>query len=133
MIMGRRTYESITDLLPYENRIVIVLSAKLQQRDLPMDVFVNSSLDDALERLSSDDFNDNIENVWACGGVSLYAQALDSSLCEDLYLMRIEASFDCDVFFPEFDVGGKFVETSVSEEHIENGIPYKYYVYSKCK
>merc|ERR1712147_507492 len=114
LIMGRLTYESAVDFLPFHNRITFVLSTKLKQDHVPphYNVVVVPTLTDAMEALSQDPYQDTIEKIWIAGGTGVYREALESPLCDQLFLTQIDASFDCDVFFPGFHEEA-FEQTSV--------------------
>ena len=90
VIMGRKTFESIGKPLP--GRLNIVLSQNKQYH--PEGCFVFSSLKQALEFVKEKD-------VFVIGGQTLFEQALP--LAEQLYLTEINAEFNGDTFFPDFD------------------------------
>ncbi|VDL61212.1 unnamed protein product [Hymenolepis diminuta] len=93
-ILGRLTWLSIPPKFrPLPNRInVIVLIAYRS--------IFNKSLQ-LSEKLSEDG---EADEVFVCGGFSLYKAALDQkSYPVRLYYTHILKDFDCDVFFPTFD------------------------------
>ena len=90
IIMGRKTYESIGKALP--GRLNIVLS----KHELNLsDATVVDSLPEALALVI------DRPEVMIIGGASLYKEAL--AVATQLYLTVIHATFDADVFFPEFN------------------------------
>ncbi len=82
---------------------------------------------------------DELETIWVIGGTSVFQEALDSDLCHHVYLTKIHAKFDCDVFFPSLDERTDFVEVSTDNRDSrvpvptqeEDGIKYTYTVYKK--
>ncbi len=113
VIMGRKTHESIVERLgrPLPKRRSIVLSrdpcysggGQTQHRSgggqtqhrCPPGVEVASSLEQALELASAE------PTAFVIGGAGLFAEALPLADC--LYLTRVHAEVEGDVFFPEID------------------------------
>ena len=89
LIMGRKTYESIGRALP--GRRSLVLSRDPGFR--PPGVEVVSSLDAAFVRVRAE------AEVFVIGGASVFREALPRA--DRLYLTRIHADVEGDVFFPE--------------------------------
>ena len=137
LIMGRLTYFSFPqNIRPLKNRLNIVLSNSLTSSDLPSNVMLFKNLDSAMKTLSSEPLCDSIEDVFICGGQDMYKEAVASPLCKRIYLTQISATFDCDVFFPEFDKEIykeiHLPDVCVGEEE-ENGIRYRLHIYSSEK
>ena len=65
-------------------------------------------------------------DLFISGGAALYAEALP--LADKLYLTEIDADFEGDVFFPEFD-SALFIRTL--DEQIGGPVPYRYVTYTK--
>lgn len=95
LIMGRRTWESIGRPLPGRTSIVVTRQDGYETGH--PEAIVVASLDAALEAAerSGDD------EAFVFGGVALYAEALPRA--DRLYLTRVHAEIDGDVFFPAFD------------------------------
>lgn len=91
-LMGQKTFESILGYLgkplPGRQTVVITLDTTFKP---PEDVRVFYSLDDAWEALQNED-------VFICGGASIYKQTLDR--VDTLYITWIDQEPDGDVFFP---------------------------------
>jgi len=123
VIMGRKTWESIPQKFrPLKGRLNIVLSRQ-KDYELPAGVLLFHSLDSALEELSSDKGQREIETIFVVGGGKIYEEAIKSSHCKWLILTRIYKSFDCDTFFPAIE--NRFEFHSLVGEKRENGIHFK--------
>uniref|UniRef100_A0A915ITJ2 dihydrofolate reductase n=1 Tax=Romanomermis culicivorax TaxID=13658 RepID=A0A915ITJ2_ROMCU len=105
VLMGRKNWESIPPRYrPLKDRINVILSRTLDQKELPDGVYVFRNLSDFYEYLINDQYlKDTVETVWNIGGKDIYELGLDSSYFNELYLTRVEGNFDCDVHFPEPD------------------------------
>ena len=91
IILGRKNYEAIGRALP--NRRNIIVS---RQEDLEVDgCEVTSSVEEAIE-LAKETEN---EEIFITGGGEIYRRALP--LANRIYLTRVHAEIEGDVFFPE--------------------------------
>ena len=91
-------------------------------------------MQEALEKLQGPKFAEVIENIWIVGGYSVYKEAMESSMCNRIYLTRILAEFECDAFFPQLTEDFKQVpndEDIPGDIQEENGIKYQYQIYEK--
>lgn len=107
IIMGQKTYESIGRPLP--NRTTLVLT---QDRLFKaVGCLVCYSLKEAVilaQQYEKDE-------IFIIGGASVYSQYLHD--VDRLYLTRISASFDADVFFPEYEaIFTTLIETKKQKE-----------------
>lgn len=129
VIMGRKTYESIHDKFrPLPNRINIILSSNPNLRNelnLPDCVEIAHSLDSAI--LLAQSYKNKI---FIIGGEKVYNEAINSPLCNRIYLTNIENDFVVDTFFPEISLD-KYKLTSVSDPITENNIKYSFLVFDK--
>ena len=115
LIMGRKTFESIGRPLP--GRANIVLS---RQRDFrAKGCIVAASLDDALLACA------DAEQIFICGGVELYREALP--LADYIYLTVVHMECEGDAFFPP--IPGEFVE--VERVDPEGGSRYTFILYRR--
>lgn len=74
-----------------------------------------------------DFFRQHTEDVWVVGGAEIFKQTLD--IADELYVTRIEATFNCDRFYPHFE--DKFTLSYQSETKQQNGLNYRYEVYTR--
>ncbi|MYD46795.1 MAG: dihydrofolate reductase [Gammaproteobacteria bacterium] len=96
VIMGRKTYESISSPLP--NRLNIVLTRKKQ---ILKNVIVVNSLKAALDRAKQYCESNAIEECFVIGGSSVYAEALPHA--QRLYATTVNAEIQGDAYFPKYD------------------------------
>ncbi|MCX6779987.1 MAG: dihydrofolate reductase [Candidatus Magasanikbacteria bacterium] len=94
-VMGQATFESILGYLgkPLPGRQNVVVTSNTEY-SAPEGVRVLHSLDDVFEKLKDED-------VFICGGASIYRQTVDR--VDTLYITHIHQSFDGDTFFPEIN------------------------------
>lgn len=115
VIMGRRSFEEIGKALP--GRLNIVLSGSGDYTDAGC---LNArSLDEAIA-LAGD------RDIYISGGAVVFREAMD--LAEKLYITEIDAVYEGDTFFPEFDES-KYTKT-IDEFH-DGEVPYTYVTYTR--
>ncbi len=94
-VMGQATYESILGYvgkpLPGRQTVVVTLDKNYKAAE---GVRILHSLDEVFEKL-------NDENVFICGGASIYRQTVDR--VDTLYITEIHQSPEGDTFFPEIN------------------------------
>ncbi len=118
VIMGRKTWDSIGRALPQRRNIVITRNATWQADSAE----VAASLAAALASVVGE------PKVFVIGGAQIYAQALP--LADELVLTEIDAEFEGDAFFPEWDRAA-FRQTSREDHSTAQGLRYSYVHYSK--
>ncbi|KAJ0069372.1 hypothetical protein NL108_004206, partial [Boleophthalmus pectinirostris] len=135
LIWGTRCWFSTPEVLfPMANTLHVVLSKTLESAPKHAH-FLCKDFDSAVLLASQPPLSDVIETIWVIGGVQPYKDALKHPWCDLIYLTDVRATFDCDVFFPEFDkrvfqLQDKFPGVP-SEIQEENGIQFKYEVFKK--
>lgn len=94
-LMGQTTFESILGYLgkplPGRQTVVVTLDKNFKP---PANVRVFYSLDEAWEKLKDED-------VFVCGGASIYRQTINR--VDNLYITLVNQEPDGDVFFPAID------------------------------
>jgi dihydrofolate reductase len=105
VIMGKNTFLSLPGG-PLKNRRNIVISDNTADRFAGCEMV--SSIQEALERCEPDQEN------FVIGGASIYRQFLP--LADQLYLTRVNRSFEADTYFPEISPDEWEV---ISQEHPE--------------
>jgi dihydrofolate reductase len=96
LILGRKTYETLTSSLP--GRTIIVLTRNQEYRpQVGKTTVVAHSLSEALRYAR--DQGDN--EVFIGGGADIFEQSLP--LTDHLYLTRVHAELEADTYFPPLD------------------------------
>ena len=90
---------------------------------MPSGVVVVDNLEAALDVATTSD----VEKCFVAGGGMLYKECLSHPNCHLLYLTEVQAIFDCDTFFPEYEQ--MFELQSCSLVYQENDLDYCYKVY----
>ncbi len=123
IIMGRKTFESLPNVLPNRNHIVITNSLE-QSKNKDESVFITNDLQAVIKT-----FKDSENEAFIIGGATIYRQALP--FCKKLYITFIETEFEGDTFFPYVDFN-QYKETEKSNILIDKktGIKYRYINYT---
>ena len=117
VVMGRKTYESLPGGLP--GRKIIVLSTNPVDKKVIVFDNINSIVDK---------YKNNEEEIFICGGASIYKQFLPYA--DKLYLTEIDSEDnEADTFFPEFHKDNW--NKSLIEEHNQKDIKYSIYLYER--
>jgi len=82
---------------------------------------------DALKQLSQ---REDVSEVFAIGGETVYKEALELPSCVRIFITRIAKDIDCDAFFPAFD-NSLFKPSYVSKSKSKDGLPYDFVVYER--
>jgi len=108
ILMGRKTYESLPNgALPKRENVVITKDKNLA---LPKCIMLHS-IEEAIEK-----YADSEDEIFVIGGGSIYDELLPYA--KKLYLTKVHANFEADVFFPEIKEDDW---TVLSEEHHQKG------------
>ena len=95
--MGRKTYDSIGRPLPGRDNIVITRKAGFAAPG----AFVARDIPSALKLARHCAARRGAEEICIIGGAEIYAQTIDEAA--RIYLTRVDAAIDGDVFFPSLD------------------------------
>ena len=129
VLMGRKTWQSIPkQFQPLPERINVVLTQN-PNLDVPYGVLKAESFEKVLEMVRSEQLKNIIETVFVIGGQQVYEETLKHDECQKLYITRVQGSFGCDVFFPDFSEN--FEKTSESTPHNEGPITYQFEEYKR--
>jgi dihydrofolate reductase len=113
IIMGRKTFESIGKALPNRTNIIITRDPEYKAEDC----VVVHSVDQAIGAAG------NAEEVMVIGGSQIYKEFLPK--VNRMYLTIVEADFEGDVSFPEYDIKEwKEVAYEEHEKDAENAYDY---------
>ncbi|KAK1168909.1 dihydrofolate reductase [Acipenser oxyrinchus oxyrinchus] len=138
LVWGRKCWEAFPESLrPLPNTMHVVLSRTLRQViSVPKHAqYLCSDLQGSVKLGSTHPLSEVIETIWIIGGVEPYIEALQHPWCDLVYLTDVQADFECDTYFPEFNnnvykLVDEFpgVPSGIQEE---NGIKFKYQVFKK--
>jgi dihydrofolate reductase len=120
IIMGRKTWESLGRILPGRRHIVVT-----RNKDYTAEgVEIIHSTDAALKQAS------NVDEAVIIGGAHLYEEMLP--LTDRLYLTEIDAEFEGDTFFPEWNKEEwEVVSSDAHPADEKNSFPYRFVVYDR--
>ena len=93
VIMGRKTFESFNKPLPGRFNYVITRQAGWNAEGVTVAKDVNDALQKAAET--------NCKELFIIGGGEIFKQSME--LADKIYMTRVHANLDGDVFFPEID------------------------------
>ncbi len=110
VVMGRKTWESIPKKFrPLQGRFNIVLTRDTSGKCETSGAVQANSLKEAFKLLP-----DDIDQIFIAGGAALYAEALQSPYCEQVYVTTIFKDYLCDTFFPILDLSKFELKTAGS-------------------
>ena len=119
IIMGRKTFESIGRPLPGRLNIVVTRQTGWHHEG----VRATHNLDEAVQIANAQAFIDGVEELMVIGGAELYQNALPRA--DKLYLTRVNADIEGDVFFPKLEENA-WREVSRESFSASGGNPYDY-------
>jgi dihydrofolate reductase len=120
IVMGRKTWDSIGRPLPGRRNIVVTRNPQWRAEGAEAVL----SLPAALELAAP------APKVFVIGGAELYGAALP--LADELELTELDADFEGDAWFPNWD--RRAFEVSASEDHLSaQGLPYRFITYTRRK
>ena len=93
VVMGRKTFEAMGKALPGRTNIVITSNRDWQSEGAT----VVQSINEAITAAEAT----NCKEIFIAGGGEIFKQTI--SIADKLYLTRIHAEIEGDVFFPEID------------------------------
>lgn len=123
VVMGRKTFESLSNKLPLKGRINIILTSDVNYK-VPNAIVLNC-LDDLYDELEKYD----TENIFIIGGESIYKQLLDK--CDTAFITKINKEFKADSFFPNLDNDSKWKIANKSEKENYTDVSYIFYTYKR--
>ena len=119
IIMGRKTFESISKALPGRLNIVLTKNKNFKFKN----VSVASNIDEAIE-LTKDD-----EQPFIIGGSEIYS--LFINMAQTIELTRVHNNFKADTFFPDINFG-KWNKIYEEKFNLDN-LPFSFITYKKNK
>ena len=122
LIMGRKTFESIGKPLPGRTTIIVTRDKSYRVENCK----IAYSLEEALQLVENDD------SPFIAGGASIYEQALEKNIIEEMIVTDVDESFEGDAFFPEFDKE-LWTEKSRENHSKDDKNKYNYSFITYCK
>ncbi len=119
IIMGRKTYDSLGRLLPGRTTVIVTRNPDYKVEG----AIVVHSLEAAIEACGDDN------EAFLIGGAELYKDGL--KLANKLYITEIDAEYEGDAFFPEFDM----LEWRAGEREThqaDKGLGFSYITYQRA-
>ena len=122
ILMGRKTFDSIGKPLPGRKSIVITRNMDWQQEH----VVVVHSIDGAIEKARQDD----VKEVFVIGGAEIFHTSFKTA--SRIYLTRVHAEIDGDVFFPELQESDwKLISAKRCEADDKNAFAHTFQVWER--
>lgn len=122
ILMGRKTFDSIGKPLPGRKSIVITRNKDWQQEN----VAVVHSIEEAIALAQQDD----IKEIFVIGGAEIFNTSFDRA--NRIYLTRVHAVVDGDVYFPELDESQwQLVSAKRSEVNEKNGYAHTFEIWER--
>lgn len=115
LIMGRKTFESIGFPLPGRTTIIVTRDENYTQEGCK----TATSIEEAINLVEND------ETPFIAGGATIYNQALQKGLIDEMIITEVHENFDADAFFPEVDMS-QWCEVSRIDNDDDDKNKYKY-------
>jgi dihydrofolate reductase len=101
VVMGRNTWESLPKK-PLPNRFNFVISSNPIISDpMPQGVYGGQNPSRIIKEVIEARYL-NIGDIWIIGGAQLFNSCID--IIDEIYISRIEGSYNCDVFLPYHEI-----------------------------
>ena len=118
VIMGRKCFESLPNILPNRKNIIITSNPNYKVNG----AIIINSIKDVITYIENND-----EDIFIIGGAKIYEEFLP--YVQNIYLTEINAESLADVYFPNFDKNNFNKEILATNE--EKGIKYQMCLYRK--
>jgi dihydrofolate reductase len=64
------------------------------------------------------------EDLWVAGGSAVFQQVINLGKVDEIYLTQIDANFNCDQFFPDYQADFKLLDQG--QQRTQNGFHFNY-------
>ena len=118
IIMGRKTYDSLGRLLPGRTTVIVTRNPDYKMEG----AIVVNSLEAAIAACGDD------SEAFLIGGAELYKDGL--KLANKLYITEIDAEYEGDAFFPEFEIN-EWKAGERETHRAESGLSFSYITYQR--
>jgi len=119
VVMGRKTFETLPRPLAKRKNIILTRNKNYKA---PKGCLVAHSVEDIITTIN-EMYDDDSTELMICGGAPIYAAFLPHAT--RLYLTQIHATFEGDVYFPEFDWNA-WQESERTDCEPDEKNPYQY-------
>lgn len=126
VIMGRKNWDSIPDKyrpLPDRVNVVVTRNTNFQSDECAVFPTVEAAIDA---------YKNGEQDVYIIGGGQVYKYALDHDLVGEMFITEIEAEFDADAFFPDFEETD-WKRELIAEHEIDERHEYAFKIYRFTK
>lgn len=123
VIMGRKTWESLPNKQPLQERTNIVITRKKEYH--AKGATVVHSIEEALETVKDIPSKD----IYVIGGGEIYAQLLP--YCDLAQITKIDYTYQADTYFPNLDKNSEWKLTGISEEQTYYDLVYEFCRYER--
>lgn len=131
VLMGRKNWDSIPPKYrPLSNRINVVITKNEDFEHNDCTVF--HSIEKAIEFYKTNSDISKGKDLYIIGGGQIYDYCLTNNLLDEMFITFIDASFEADTFFPEFDEE-KWNKKLHFEHPVDEKNPYAFAVYHYTK
>lgn len=101
ILMGRKTWEQNGCQQRFSERMLVLISKTIID-DAKSSITIYDSFVTALYELSK---NKKIHKIFVVGGNTIFAHAMKFiHLCDNIYISKFHAVYDCDTSFPDYDI-----------------------------
>lgn len=118
IIMGRKTFESLPNILPNRKHIILTKNKNYQINN----ILVMHSKKEVIDYIKSTE-----EECFIIGGESIYKEFLPE--CYTLYITEIDKTYSADTFFPKFNK--HLYHKKIIGTNEEKGVKYSFVKYQK--
>ena len=126
VVMGRKNWDSIPlKYRPLSDRINVVITRNKEFEHEDCTVF--HSIEDAIAFYTNDAALAD-KDLYIIGGGQIYAYSIDKGLIDEMLITYIDASFEGDTFFPEFDES-QWKREEIMDHPIDEKNKYPFKVY----
>lgn len=123
IIVGRKTFESFPGGKPLAGRRNIVLTENKSFKQ--NECCICNNLDELFDQIATLDG----EDIFVVGGACIYEMFLP--YCDEIFVTRIQETYDADKHFPNLDQSKCFAKTWQSDMIEEKGVQYRFEKYSR--
>lgn len=123
VVGGRKTMEGLPGGTTLKGRTNMILTRRGDYTY--SDALVVHSVEEALEELKKY----SGDSIYVIGGGQIYREFLP--YCDQIYVTKIDYSYEADTFFPNLDEDSEWEMTQISEEQTYYNLEYYFTIYER--